>query len=73
MIRTVPMINTARLTLCGMRPEDFERYARIWQDPDVVRFKGLVLVGIFYLFGLLFNGFVWCLFHILLLGSFRED
>lgn len=40
MIRTVPMINTARLTLCGMRPEDFDRYAQIWQDPDVVRHIG---------------------------------
>lgn len=40
MIRTVPMINTARLTLSGMRPEDFDRYASIWADPEVVRHIG---------------------------------
>ncbi|MFA3917834.1 GNAT family N-acetyltransferase [Ruegeria hyattellae] len=40
MIRSVPMINTARLTLSGMRPEDFDRYAEIWADPDVIRYTG---------------------------------
>lgn len=34
------MINTARLTLCAMRPEDFGRFAEIWRDPDVVRHVG---------------------------------
>lgn len=37
MIRHVPTINTARLTLRAMRPEDFERYAEIWTLPQVVR------------------------------------
>ncbi len=37
MIRSTPMINTARLTLSAMRPEDFDRFAEIWRDPDVVR------------------------------------
>ena len=40
MIRSTPTINTARLTLRGMRPEDFERFAQIWRDPDVVRHIG---------------------------------
>ncbi|TMV06404.1 GNAT family N-acetyltransferase [Ruegeria sediminis] len=40
MIRSTPMINTARLTLCAMRPEDFKRYAEIWSDPQVVRHVG---------------------------------
>ncbi len=40
MIRSTPMINTARLTLCAMRPEDFERFAEIWRDPAVVRHIG---------------------------------
>jgi len=34
------MINTARLTLCAMRPEDFNRFAEIWRDPCVVRHIG---------------------------------
>ena len=33
MIRSTPMINTARLTLCAMRPEDFDRFAEIWASP----------------------------------------
>ena len=41
MIRSIPMINTARLTLSGMRPEDFERFAQIWSDPEVVRQIGV--------------------------------
>ena len=40
MIRSTPMINTARLTLCAMRPEDFDRFAEIWRDPEVVRHVG---------------------------------
>jgi len=35
MSRTIPTINTARLTLRAMRAEDFERYAEIWAMPDV--------------------------------------
>jgi RimJ/RimL family protein N-acetyltransferase len=37
MIRSIPNINTAQLTLRGMRPEDFDRYAQIWAMPEVVR------------------------------------
>ncbi len=37
MIRSTPNINTSRLALRGMRPEDFDRYAEIWSMPDVVR------------------------------------
>ncbi|GAA6192279.1 GNAT family N-acetyltransferase [Phaeobacter sp. NW0010-22] len=40
MIRSIPMINTARLTLCAMRPEDFDRFSEIWASPDVVRHIG---------------------------------
>ncbi|AXT25713.1 N-acetyltransferase [Ruegeria sp. AD91A] len=40
MIRSTPMINTARLTLCAMRPEDFDRFAEIWRDPCVVQHIG---------------------------------
>ncbi len=40
MIRSVPNINTARLTLRAMRPEDFDRFAEIWAMPEVVRFIG---------------------------------
>ena len=40
MIRSTPMINTARLTLCAMRPEDFDRFAEIWRDPCVVQHVG---------------------------------
>lgn len=40
MIRSVPNINTARLTLRAMRPEDFDRFAEIWAMPDVVRHIG---------------------------------
>ncbi|MBW4708526.1 GNAT family N-acetyltransferase [Roseobacter sp. YSTF-M11] len=36
MSRTIPTINTSRLTLRGMRPEDFGRYAAIWSMPEVV-------------------------------------
>ena len=37
MNRSIPTMNTARLTLGAMRPEDFDRYAEIWAMPDVVR------------------------------------
>ncbi|MEM6758433.1 MAG: GNAT family N-acetyltransferase [Pseudomonadota bacterium] len=37
MNRTVPTINTARLTLRAMRPGDFDRFAEIWAMPAVVR------------------------------------
>lgn len=37
MIRSIPNINTMRLTLRGMRPEDFDRFAQIWAMPEVVR------------------------------------
>ncbi|WP_299962022.1 GNAT family N-acetyltransferase [uncultured Roseobacter sp.] len=36
MSRTIPTINTQRLTLRGMRPEDFRRYAQLWAMPEVV-------------------------------------
>ena len=36
MSRTIPTINTSRLTLRGMRPEDFGRFAEIWAMPEVV-------------------------------------
>lgn len=39
-MRAIPTINTARLTLRAMRPEDFERYAEIWRDAHVVQFVG---------------------------------
>lgn len=38
MSRVIPTINTHRLTLRAMRPEDFDRYAEIWRTPDVIRF-----------------------------------
>ncbi|SMO35948.1 GNAT family N-acetyltransferase [Ruegeria faecimaris] len=40
MLRSTPMINTARLMLCAMRPDDFSRYAEIWRNPCVVRHLG---------------------------------
>lgn len=40
MNRSIPTINTARLTLSGYRPEDFDRFAQIWAMPDVVRHIG---------------------------------
>ncbi len=36
MSRAVPTINTARLTLRGMRSEDFARFAEIWATPAVL-------------------------------------
>lgn len=40
MKRTIPVINTARLSLRAMRPQDFDRYAEIWAAPGVVRHIG---------------------------------
>ncbi len=37
MSRTIPTINTSRITLRGMRAEDFSRFAEIWAKPEVVR------------------------------------
>ena len=37
MNRTIPIINTARVSLRGMRPDEFDRFAEIWADPDVLR------------------------------------
>lgn len=36
MPRNIPTINTRRLTLRGMRAEDFDRFAEIWSMPEVV-------------------------------------
>lgn len=36
MSRTIPTINTARVTLRAMRAEDFPRFAAIWAIPEVV-------------------------------------
>lgn len=33
MIRAIPTINTSRLTLRPMRPEDFDRFADLWGAP----------------------------------------
>jgi len=38
MSRTIPTINTQRLTLRGMRPEDFNRFAEIWAMPEACEF-----------------------------------
>lgn len=38
MSRTVPTINTHRLTLRAMRAEDFNRFAEIWAMPEVVAY-----------------------------------
>ncbi|MEP5730958.1 MAG: GNAT family N-acetyltransferase [Sulfitobacter sp.] len=38
MSRTIPTINTSRLTLRAMRSEDFQRFADIWATPAVVKF-----------------------------------
>ncbi|MEP2920986.1 GNAT family N-acetyltransferase [Sulfitobacter sp.] len=40
MSRTIPTINTQRLTLRGMRTEDFARFADIWAKPAVVAYIG---------------------------------
>lgn len=38
MSRSIPTINTHRLTLRAMRAEDFGRFAQIWSMPEVVQF-----------------------------------
>lgn len=40
MLRTIPTINTPRVTLRGMRTEDFTRFADIWAKPEVVSHVG---------------------------------
>jgi RimJ/RimL family protein N-acetyltransferase len=40
MSRTIPTINTTRLTLRAMEPQDFDRFAEIWAMPEVVRYMG---------------------------------
>lgn len=40
MSRVIPTINTARLTLRAMRPQDFDRFAEIWTVPEVVEHVG---------------------------------
>ena len=40
MSRTIPTINTARITLRAMRAEDFGRFAEIWATPEVVAYIG---------------------------------
>lgn len=37
MSRAIPTINTPRVTLRGMRREDFPRFAEIWATPEVVK------------------------------------
>ena len=39
-MRSIPTINTSRVTLRAMRPEDFDRFAAIWADAQVVQFVG---------------------------------
>jgi len=39
-MRAIPTINTQRLTLRAMRPQDFDAYAAMWSNPEVVRFVG---------------------------------
>lgn len=40
MSRSIPTINTSRVTLRGMRREDFDRFAQIWANPEVVSHIG---------------------------------
>jgi RimJ/RimL family protein N-acetyltransferase len=40
MSRVIPTINTSRLTLRAMEPQDFGRFAEIWAMPEVVRYVG---------------------------------
>lgn len=40
MSRTIPTINTSRLTLRAMEPQDFDRFAEIWAMPEVVAHIG---------------------------------
>lgn len=36
----IPKLETERLLLRGYQPSDFEAFAEMWADPDVVRFMG---------------------------------
>ena len=36
----IPVIETGRLILRGMERSDFDAYASLWQEPEVVRFIG---------------------------------
>lgn len=36
----IPILETERLRLRPYAPEDFDRYAQMWAEPDVVRFIG---------------------------------
>lgn len=38
--RAIPTINTSRLTLRALGPQDFARFAEIWTMQDVVRYIG---------------------------------
>lgn len=38
MSRTIPTINTSRLTLRAMRAEDFGKFADIWARPEVITY-----------------------------------
>ncbi|MCR9126068.1 MAG: GNAT family N-acetyltransferase [Rhodobacteraceae bacterium] len=40
MNRTIPILNTGRVTLRAMLPGEFDRYAEIWATPEVVRHIG---------------------------------
>ncbi|WP_144182891.1 GNAT family N-acetyltransferase [Elioraea rosea] len=40
MALSVPELDTPRLHLRGHRPDDFEPYAAMWADPNVVRYIG---------------------------------
>lgn len=39
-MRAIPTINTTRLTLRGMRPQDFNAYAQLWDGGDDVAHIG---------------------------------
>lgn len=41
MSRSIPVINTARLSLRPFRPEDFNRYADLWTDQGIAAKTGL--------------------------------
>ncbi len=38
--RAIPTINTSRLTLRAMSPQDFDRFSEIWAMPEVVAYIG---------------------------------
>jgi RimJ/RimL family protein N-acetyltransferase len=39
-MRAIPTINTPRVTLRAMRPQDFQDFAAIWQAPEVLKHLG---------------------------------